>query len=172
MRIKRIALLGVLTAAAIVLSWVEHLIPFDFGVPGIKLGLANVAVVFALYRLGLGDAVVISLVRILISGLTFGGVTGIFYSLCGGFLSLAVMLILKKCRFSVITVSASGGVAHNIGQIACAVVLTETLEVSAYLPVLMLSGILTGVLIGVIAGIIIKRIEIKDNVQNNQKKDT
>ena len=157
---KQIAEYGLLIALALVLSYVEYLIPFSFAVPGVKLGLANIVVVFALYRLGWKEALTISLLRVLLMTFMFGNAFALAYSLSGAVLSFGVMLLLLKTkRFSSIGVGIAGGVSHNIGQILCAMVLLETKQIASYLPVLLVSGTLAGVAIGIIAGILIARID-------------
>jgi len=157
--VAQIAEYGLLIALALVLSYVEALIPFSVAVPGVKLGLANIVVVFALYRLGKAEAFVISILRVLLMTFMFGNAFALFYSLSGALLSFGVMLLLLKTgRFSYIGVGVGGGVFHNIGQILCAMVLLGTKQIAYYLPVLLISGTVTGVAIGVIAGILIKRV--------------
>lgn len=156
---KQIAEYGLMVALAMVLSYVEYLIPFSFAVPGVKLGLANIVVVFALYRLGKTEALFISVIRVLLMTFMFGNAFALFYSLSGAVLSFAVMLLLLKTkRFSSIGVGIGGGVAHNIGQILCAMVLMGTKQIIYYLPVLFVSGTLAGIVIGVIAGVLTRRI--------------
>ncbi len=146
---KRAAMLGVFSGGAILLGYVESLIPVLFFVPGMKLGLANLAVVLALYYFGPGDAAVIQLVRISVVGFLFGNLFSIAFSLAGGFFSLAVMCLAKRYgRFTVYGVSTAGGVSHNIAQICVAAVLVENVKIVYYLPVLLLSGLATGLLIG------------------------
>lgn len=149
---KRVAMAGIFVSLALIFSYVESLIPFDFGIPGIKLGLANVVVVTGLYLMKLPDVCLISLIRIFVSGLLFGNMMSLIYSLSGGILSLIVMLLLKRTnKFSVIGVSISGAVCHNIGQIAAAIIVTGVPVIVYYLPVLMGVGIITGAVMGIIA---------------------
>lgn len=158
----QIAEYGLLIALAMVLSYVEFLIPFSFAVPGVKLGLANIVVVFALYRLGKTEAFAISILRVLLMTLMFGNAFALAYSLSGAILSFGVMLLLLKIgRFSPVGVGIGGGVFHNIGQILCAMVLFETEQIIYYLPVLFISGTLAGIAIGVISGVLIERIKQK-----------
>ena len=158
MKPSKVAQYGLITALALVLSYLESLLP-PLGVPGVKLGLPNLAVVFALYRLGLRDACVISLVRVVLAALLFGNGAALAYSLAGAALSLALMGLLKKTgRFSSVGVSVAGGVAHNAGQIFVAMALLETARLAWYLPVLWVSGTVAGVLIGAVAGILVKRV--------------
>lgn len=153
------ALFGLLTALAFVFSYLESLVPLNIGIPGIKLGLANLVVITALYILPKKYAFVIALIRIVLTGLTFGGLSAMVFSLAGGVLSFAVMvLLIKMNKFSVIGVSAAGGIFHNIGQIAAAAFVMKTAQIIYYLPALVISGLITGILIGVAADIIIKRL--------------
>ena len=158
MSAKRIARYGLLTALALALSYAESLLPSP-GVPGVKLGLPNLVVVFALYRLGTVDAWALSLARVLLASVLFGNGVGLAYSMAGAVLSLSVMCLLKKSgRFSETGVSVAGGVAHNAGQVLVAVLLLETARLAWYLPVLCLSGTVAGVLIGVVSALLVKRV--------------
>ncbi len=155
---KKTAVLGLLTATSLILSYVEALLP-SFSVPGVKLGLANIAVVFALYSLGGRDAALISLVRVFAVGVLFGSAASFIYSLSGAALSLALMLAAKKAGvFSVLGVSVVGGVAHNLGQLAAAAAVMRTAGIIYYLPVLLVSGAVTGALIGVLGGVLAERL--------------
>lgn len=159
-RSKKIAYYALLIALAFVLSYLESLIPINIGVPGIKLGLANLVVVTALYLMKAKDAFIISMIRILLTGLTFGGVFSLVYSFAGGILSFAVMLAAKKGgRLSAAGASVLGGSVHNIGQLAAAAIVMENAGVFYYLPVLLLSGALTGALTGIASQAVISRIE-------------
>ncbi len=156
---NRVAYFGVFTALALIFSYIEGLIPFDFGIPGVKLGLANLIIVFALYKLNLRDVYLLSLVRVLLSGALFGNYFSIVYSLAGGLLSLSVMVFLKHREgYSILGISMAGGVFHNVGQVLVAMILVETFSVIYYLPVLLLAGLVTGALIGVVAGEVLKRV--------------
>lgn len=165
MKTKKLTVMAMSIAVAMVLSYVEsQLPPLSTAVPGIKMGLANIAVVFALYKLGWKEAVLISLIRVFLVSLMFSawGLMGLAYSLAGAALSLLGMIGLKATElFSPVAVSVAGGVLHNVGQIGMACLLLETKELVYYLPFLFLSGILAGVLIGVVAAILVKRIEVK-----------
>ena len=161
MKASKVAQYGLLTALALVLSWLESLLP-PLGVPGVKLGLPNLAIVFALYRLSWRDACVISLVRIVLVTLLFGNGAALAYSVAGAALSLALMGLLKQTgKFSSVGVSVAGGVAHNAGQILVAMTLLETSRLAWYLPVLWVSGTVAGVLIGVVSGVLVKRVPDK-----------
>lgn len=157
---NKAAYLGVFAALAMIFGYLESFIPLPIGIPGIKLGLANLLVVVAMYKLGAKEAFVISVVRIVLSGFLFGNLFAILYSLAGGILSFVVMSILKKRgSFSVFGVSMAGGVFHNIGQIVVAMYIVETFSVAYYIPVLMIAGILTGLVIGIAANEIMKRLK-------------
>ena len=158
MKSSRLARYGLLTALALALSWLESLLP-PLGVPGVKLGLPNLVIVFALYRLGTRDAWRLSAVRVLLASALFGSGVSLAYSAAGALLSLCVMGLLKKTeKFSPVGVSVAGGVAHNAGQILVAMALLETARLAWYLPVLWLSGTAAGVLIGIASGILVKRV--------------
>ena len=146
MKAKNVALYGLLIALALVLSYLESLVPLSFAVPGIKMGLPNIVVVFALYRLRARDAAVISLVRVLLVSVLFGNVFSLAYSAAGAVLSLLVMMLLKSTgKFSETGVSVAGAVAHNAGQILVAVFVLETGRLVYYLPVLCISGTVAGI---------------------------
>lgn len=156
---NRAAYFGVFTALALIFSYIETLIPIQFGVPGIKLGLANLIIVIVLYKTGWQEALLLSVVRIILAGFIFGNLFSIIYSLAGGILSLAVMaLLLGSGRFSVMGISMAGGVCHNIGQLIIAMIVVETYQVGYYLPVLLIAGLITGAAIGAVAGEVLKRI--------------
>lgn len=147
------AYVAILIALALILSYVEAMIPLNFGIPGIKLGLANLVVLIGLFLLRPGEVLAISVARILLAGFLFGNAASIIYSLAGGLLSFAVMLGLSKCsRFSIMGISIAGGVSHNIGQIIVASIAVENIKLMYYLPALLIAGVLTGLLIGVIGG--------------------
>ena len=146
-----VARLGLLTAVALVLGYVEHLIPVT-AIPGIKLGLANTVLLYALYLLDVPSAVLLMILKVGLGGLFYGGFAAMLYSLAGGVLSLFVMILVKKARgISVIGVSVSGAAAHNVGQILVACFVVGTRAALAYLPVLLVAAAITGALTGVIA---------------------
>lgn len=156
---KKLTMTALLAALALIFSYIEVLIPFSPAIPGIKLGIANLVVIVALYHMGLKYAITINVVRIFIAGLLFSGVFGIIYSLAGAILSMTVMVLLKKTGlFSVAGVSMAGGVAHNLGQILAAAFLVSNLSIFIYFPVLIFSGLISGALIGIVAYIILKRL--------------
>ena len=155
---KRLVLLAMLTAVAMILSYVESLLP-SVGIPGVKMGLANIAGIFALFRFGWKEAAALSLVRVVLVSLLFGSVGAMLYSLAGAVLSLAVMALLRRIdRFSTVGISVAGGVAHNAGQILMAMLILQTKQLLGYLPVLAVSGIAGGVLTGLAAALLIRRI--------------
>ncbi len=157
---KRVAFLGCCTALALILAYVEVLLPPLFtAVPGIKLGLPNIAIIFVLYRFGISDAAAVSFVRIVIASMLFGNPVTFAYSAAGAVLSLAVMAVLKRLdMLSTVGVSVAGGVLHNVGQILMAMLLLGTAELGYYLIVLAVTGTVTGILIGLCAGYAIKRV--------------
>lgn len=155
---KKVAFYGMFVTLALIASYVETLIPISIGIPGVKLGLANLITILVLYCMGWKDAVLITCIRIVIAGFLFGNLFAITYSFAGAIASLIVMLLLKKLDFGTIAVSAMGGVFHNVGQIVFAVFLVENTRLFYYLPVLLISGILAGLLIGILGGQIIKRL--------------
>ena len=156
---SKVAYFGVFTSLALIFSYVETLIPVNFGIPGVKIGLANLIIVTALYKMRLPDVFLLSVVRVVLSGFIFGNYFSIIYSLAGGILSLAVMAFLKRAGgFSVPGVSIAGGRFHNIGQLLVAMLVVETFSVIYYVPVLLAAGMLTGFVIGVTANEILKRL--------------
>lgn len=155
----RVAYFGVFTALALIFSYVETLIPISFGIPGVKLGLANLIIVIALFKLKLKETYLLSVVRILLSGFLFGNYFSIIYSLAGALLSLSVMALLKRAGgFSIIGISIAGGVFHNIGQLFVAMAVVEMFQAAYYVPVLLVAGLLTGCLIGILAQEMLKRL--------------
>lgn len=158
---KKIATLGVIAAFGAILSYIEAIISFGIFIPGVKLGLANIAVVIALYIYGYKDALIINIVRIVVVGLIFGNLFSISFSIAGALISYIVMALLKKVDiFSTIGVSVAGGVAHNVGQLLIATLIIESYSVINYLPVLMLAGIICGLIIGIISHMVIKYLSV------------
>ena len=157
---KKVTVLSLSLASAMLLSYIETLIPPLSGIPGIKIGLANIAVIFVLLRLGIKESIAVSLTRVLLSALLFGNFIALIYSICGAALSLLVMILLKKTNlFSVIGISIAGGVAHNVGQIAAAIIILGSSAIIYYLPILLISGTVSGALIGIAAGLFLKRFD-------------
>ena len=157
--IRRMAVYAMLIALAMIFSYVESQVPPFFAVPGMKLGLTNIVVVTALYKLGNGSAMLINVLRIVLVSLLFGGVMSMLYSLAGGMLSAVVMILLKKTKlFRMVTVSIAGGVAHNIGQILVAMFAMNTVSIVWYLAVLWVSGMVSGALIGLLGAELVRRL--------------
>ena len=155
----KVAYFGVFTALALIFSYVETLIPIHLGIPGVKLGLANLIIVITLYKMGVKEAYILSVVRVVLAGFIFGNMFSILYSMAGGLLSLTIMIFLKRTdKFSIMGISMAGGVFHNIGQLIMAAIVLESLSIIYYLPVLLISGVLTGFLIGFIANEMLKRL--------------
>lgn len=162
MSAKGIAYYGSMLGLAIICGYVEMLIPFDFGIPGIKLGLANIVALVLLYKNGFLPALAVNVSRVLLIGILFGNAMSVFYSLAGGVLSLIVMYLVKKIPyFSTVGVSVAGAAAHNIGQLAAALVVIGMKAVMFYLPFLLIAAVITGFLIGLGGGYLIKRINFK-----------
>ena len=157
--IRQITTMGMLVALAMVLGFVETLIPINLGIPGMKLGLADIVVVIALFLFDIKTAVVVSILRIILIAMTFGNMSMMFYSIAGASLSLLSMIAISKIKsFSLISVSIVGGIMHNVGQIICAAFVVRTNGVFTYLPVLMIAGLVSGALIGIVAGLISVRL--------------
>ncbi len=158
----RAAYFGIFTALALILGYVELLIPIHFGIPGAKLGLANLITILVLYKMGWKEAFLLSVARVVLGGFIFSNLFSILYSLAGGILSLIVMGILKKTgKFTVVGVSVCGGVFHNVGQIVVASLVVQNVRMAYYLPFLLVSGVVTGVLIGIVAQTALKHLSQK-----------
>jgi heptaprenyl diphosphate synthase len=154
----RTVTVSMLVAAAMVLSYVESLIPPIVPIPGVKIGLANSVTLFALYSLGIREAGAISLVRVCLSALLFGNAVGLLYSASGAVLSFVMMVLLSRSRiFSCVGVSVVGGVAHNVGQVLAAMAVMQTAGLITYLAPLLISGVIAGAIIGILSGILIKK---------------
>jgi len=152
---------GLLLALSLVLSYLESLVPLSFSVPGVKLGLPNLVIVFALYKLGKREAIILSLLRVLLATLLFGNILTMLYSASGAIFSFLAMCGLQSSgKFGCTGVSVAGAVAHNCGQILAAVLLLETSRLAWYLPVLCVSGVVAGICIGLLSALLIRRIKI------------
>ncbi len=159
---RRVALTGLLAALALIFSYVEALVPFNAGVPGIKLGLANLVPLIILYRLDARYAFAANLIRVFLAGLLFSGMFAALYSLAGSVTSFLVMYLLKKTNlFSMIGVSTAGGVFHNIGQLCVAILAVSGPQLIHYLPVLIISGMVAGIIVGIGGTILLDRIPVK-----------
>ncbi len=157
---KKTVTLSALIAVAMILSYVESLIPAFVAVPGVKLGLSNIATVFTLYTLGWPYAICVSAVRVILSALLFGNITSLIYSLSGAALALAVMILLKRIKlFSTVGVSVAGAVSHNIGQIIAVCFVMENAYIAYYIVPLLISGTVAGVVIGVASAALVERLK-------------
>ena len=159
LRTRRLALSAMLAALALIFSYVEALIPIPVPVPGIKLGIANLVIVMAIYKLGFRYAFTINCVRIVIAGLLFSGVFGMVYSFAGGILSILIMYLLYKTGwFSMVGGSMAGGVAHNLGQLITACLIVSNVRLMSYFSILLFSGLFSGIAVGVLATLIYRRL--------------
>lgn len=160
MKTKRIAFLGLFVALAFVLSYVEFMLPLNIGIPGAKVGIANLAVMVTLYTVGEKNAIALSIIRVVLVGLTFGNISMMMYSLAGAALSLFAMLLARRIgKLSMTGVSVLGGVFHNVGQIIVAMLVLETKSLLYYLPFLIIVGTITGVVIGIVSSLITVRVK-------------
>lgn len=156
---KKLTTLALTISFALILSYIESRIPPLVAIPGIKVGLANIAVIFALYKFGAKEAVIVSIIRVLLVSMLFGSPVSMIYSLVGAILSLGTMILLKRFTpLREVSISVCGGVVHNIGQIAAASFLLSTNIFIYYLPFLLLSGTIAGIAVGVASAFLIKRI--------------
>ena len=159
LRTKKLALSAILAALAMILSYVEAMVPMPVPIPGIKLGLANLVILLAIYRLGFKYALAINCIRIFVTGLLFTGAFGILYSLAGGLLSLLVMYLLYRTEiFSMVGVSMAGGVAHNLGQLLTACLIMSNIRLMSYFAVLLFAGMGSGILMGIAAWLVCQRL--------------
>jgi heptaprenyl diphosphate synthase len=158
---RRLAEIALVISFALILSFIESRIPAFVAIPGVKVGLANIAVIFMLYKFGIKEAITVSLIRVLIVSVLFGSFVSLLYSIAGAVLSFAVMLLLKYLTpLKEVTVSVAGGIMHNVGQIIVASIMLETNVVVYYLPFLILSGTVAGIVVGITAALLIKKINI------------
>ncbi len=156
---RRITLYGVLVALALILSFVECQIPAFFAVPGMKIGLTNIVVLFALYAEGEKSAVIINIVRILLLALLFGNAMSMAFSLAGAVLCALVMILLKRTgKFGITGVSCAGALSHNVGQILVAMIVMNTRAIALYLPILWATGIVSGIIVGIAGGVVVSRV--------------
>ena len=157
---RKIVTYGILVAIALILSYLESLLPPFFAVPGIKPGLTNLVVILALYLMGPFSALALNLIRVLLVGLLFGNIFSLIYSAAGALLSWVVMVLLKKTgKFGTVAVSIAGGVFHNVGQILVAMLVLQTVSIAWYLLILWFSGIAAGALVGFLGGLLCKRLK-------------
>ena len=167
--VKEIAMCGLFCAVALIFSYVESLLPLPMPVPGFKLGFANIAIISVLYLYGVKEAFLVNAVRIVLAALLFGhgNVQQFFFSLAGGMASLGVMALLKKTdKFSVIAVSAVGGVVHNVAQVLIAVLILSSIAIGYLIPVFIVIGVVTGILCGIAAKAFLRHIR---NIENEAR---
>ena len=159
---RRLAFLSVAIALSMILSFVESQIPPLSTIPGVKIGLANIVTVFLLYKLGIKEALTVSVIRVLLSALLFGSFVSLMYSAFGAVSALIIMIPAKRFTpFSPIGVSVLGAVAHNAGQILAALILLGNAAIVYYLIPLTVSGLIAGILVGLLGGIVAERISVK-----------
>ena len=165
MNTRKLTVLSLSVALAMVFSFIETLIPPIVAVPGVKLGLANVVSVFLLYSVGRREAFTVAVIRVCLSSLLFGSVDSLIYSLSGAVLSLFGMILLMKLPiFSPLSVSVVGGVLHNVAQIICACIIMENAAIASYLPVLIISGTVAGIFVGLLAVLLTSKLSGKINI--------
>lgn len=156
---ERVAIVGVMAAFAAILSYIEVLIPFSVGIPGVKLGFANIAVVVVLYMHNARMAMSVNIVRIIVVGLLFGNAFSTLFSLAGALVSWTVMSLVKRTElFTQLGVSVTGGVSHNLAQMLVAAFVVDSYSIVYYMPALIMAGIITGIIIGITSKLIIKTI--------------
>lgn len=160
MKSKNVATYGMLVALAFILSYIENVFPIPLPIPGIKIGLANLVVLVALYTMGVKQAFLLSLLRIVLVGFSFGSLSTMLFSFAGGILSWGLMVGAKRCKqFSMTGVSIVGGIGHNIGQILVAMWVVDTSAVIYYLPILMVSGVVAGLAVGILGGLVVSKLK-------------
>ena len=158
---RRLAQIALVISFALILSFIESRIPAFVAIPGVKVGLANIAVIFMLYKFGIKEAITVSLIRVIIVSVLFANFVSLLYSIAGAILSFAVMLLLKSFTpLKEVTVSVAGGIMHNVGQIIVASIMLETNVVVYYLPFLILSCTIAGIVVGITAALLIKKINV------------
>lgn len=164
---RDVALTGLLAAFSIILSYIEYLLPINIAIPGIKPGIANVAIVVALYILDYKKAIIIDVIKLIVIGILFGNAFSIMFSVAGALLSLLVMIVAKKIKiFTILAVSVCGGVFHNVGQLIIAIFIMKSTIIVSYLPFLIIGGVLAGIIVGIISAAV-TRIMMKANKITN-----
>ena len=168
---RKLTFLALTISFAMILSFIESRIPAFTAIPGVKVGLANIAVIFTLYKFGVYEAIVVSLLRVILVSMLFGNPQSFLFSVAGAVLSLTVMILLKKLvRAPEVVVSVSGGIMHNIGQIIMASIVLGTNVVAYYLPFLLLSGTLAGIVVGVASATLIKKVKLDKILKTSRKR--
>lgn len=158
---KKLTFLAMTISFAMILSYLESRIPAFVAIPGIKIGLANIAIIFTLYKFGVKEAITVSIIRVFLVSMLFGSPVSLIYSITGAVFSLLVMILLKRFTpLTEVTVSVCGGVMHNVGQIAAASIMLSTNVVIYYLPFLILSGTIAGIAVGIASALLVKRINL------------
>lgn len=163
--VGRLTLLAMLLGVTLIAGWIERSIPFDFVVPGVKLGIANVVILFALYKIRPGEVLILVVLKCILTSVLMGSVTALIYSICGSLLSFAAMTVLVKrgSRFlSPIGISVVGAICHNIGQILAASFVLGSFSIVSYLPILLISGVITGILVGIAVSALIRHVAFRD----------
>ena len=157
---KTAAFLGLYLALAVIMGYVEYRIPFHFGIPGVKLGLSNIVIVFVLVTMGYFPALLVSVLRVVIIAMLFGSPLSALYGFAGTLVSLGLMALLKKSgKFSLVGISAAGGAAHEVGQVLVAALVIKSSAIFGYLPVLLIAGEITGALIGLLLTLLLRVIK-------------
>lgn len=158
MKSARIAYIALLGALSVVFGYIESLFPLPIAIPGIKLGISNIAVLFALIKMNKSDAFFVLIIKILVCSLLFSGLNSFFYSFSGGLLSFWAMVLALRLDFSEVGASMAGGVFHNLGQILAAAVMLRSFSAFYYLPVLLFAGLIVGCIVGVLCKTVIARL--------------
>ena len=159
MNTKKLTAISLLASLAIICGYIESLIPVNPAIPGIKLGISNIIILFALYKSDRSSAFLIMLIKVLASSILFSGLSVFIYSLSGGILSFFAMILLKKFNFSIITISMLGAVFHNVGQLFAAAFMLKSFSVFYYMPLLLISGLILGFVTGSVCRIVVNRIK-------------
>ena len=159
MKSAKITYIALLSALAAVFGYIESLFPLPVPVPGIKLGISNIVILFALIRMNRRDAFLIMLIKVMICSVLFSGINSLFYSLSGGIFSFFAMIFAQKLNLSTIGMSMAGGVFHNLGQIFAASILLSSFSAFYYLPILIVCGLFVGASVGILCNIVISRLK-------------
>lgn len=168
---SRLTSLALTVSFALILSFIESKIPAFVAIPGVKVGLANIAVIFTLYKFGVKEAIIVSSIRVILMAMLFGNPQSFWFSLSGAVLSLTVMILLKKLlRSPEVVVSVAGGITHNIGQIIAASIIMGTNVVTYYLPFLLLSGTIAGVVVGIASATLIKKVDLSKIMKTSRRR--
>ena len=168
---SRLTALALTVSFALILSFIESRIPAFVAIPGVKVGLANIAVIFTLYKFGIKEAISVSIVRVLLVSMLFGSPISMIYSITGAVLSLLVMFLLKNLTpVSEVVVSVSGGIMHNVGQIGAASVMLGTNVVAYYLPYLLLSGTIAGIVVGIASALLIQKVNLNKIIKKSNRR--